>query len=259
MKAMNIGAQIRRLRLASGMTQEQLAERLGVTFQTISKWENSLTAPDLSMLPALADLFRVSTDELLCYNGKARAREIADLSVRAWQCRQAGDMAGATAILNQGLARFPGDEVLLNCLLYSTQDREERIRTATALCESATLPDVRYDAARFLAQDYAAAGSYDMARAALEKIPEFYFTKLTVAAQVLPGEEKQQYARQQRNISLGHLVDMQVELARYHDAAGQSEQAAAERERGAAVIALFDLPQDFAALLRARLDGADGT
>lgn len=48
-----------------GMTQDQLAERLGVTAQAISKWENDLSCPDITMLPKLAEIFGITTDELL--------------------------------------------------------------------------------------------------------------------------------------------------------------------------------------------------
>lgn len=47
------------------MTQNELAEAIGTSFQTISKWENGITMPDITMLPVLAAYFHVSTDELL--------------------------------------------------------------------------------------------------------------------------------------------------------------------------------------------------
>ncbi len=253
MNQITIGENIRRLRLAAGMTQEQLAARLNVTFQTVSKWENSLTAPDLTLLPPLADLFQVSIDQLLGYDGKARRTEIEALSKAAFDLRLKGDHAGARAVLEQGLSRFPGDEVLLNCLLYSTEDRAERIRIASALSETAAEADVRYDALRFLAEDYSAVENYDMARAAVEKIPEIYFTKLTVAADVLPGAEKETCARKQKWISLEHLVDMMAELARYYESQDRPGDARAERDRAEALIALFEPDIDWADELRAEL------
>ena len=47
-----------------GWTQEMLAEKLGITFQAVSKWENGLSSPDISMLPVLSQLFGISMDEL---------------------------------------------------------------------------------------------------------------------------------------------------------------------------------------------------
>ena len=61
----SIGTIIMRLRKENGMTQEQLAKALGITFQAVSKWENGISSPDISALPLLADLFDVSVDQLL--------------------------------------------------------------------------------------------------------------------------------------------------------------------------------------------------
>lgn len=61
---MNIAANIARLRRERGMTQEALAEVIGVSAQTISKWENSATWPDVALLPVIADVFGVTIDAL---------------------------------------------------------------------------------------------------------------------------------------------------------------------------------------------------
>ena len=59
-----IAANIARLRRERGMTQEALAEVIGVSAQTISKWENSTTWPDVALLPVIADVFGVTIDAL---------------------------------------------------------------------------------------------------------------------------------------------------------------------------------------------------
>ncbi len=59
-----IGETIAKLRKERGMTQEALAESMGVSPQTISKWENSTTCPDVTLLPVLADFFGVTVDAL---------------------------------------------------------------------------------------------------------------------------------------------------------------------------------------------------
>ena len=62
--AFNIGGNIKKLRVEKGVTQEQLAERLSITYQSVSKWENGITSPDLYLLPAIADFFEITIDEL---------------------------------------------------------------------------------------------------------------------------------------------------------------------------------------------------
>lgn len=61
---MNIGNKIKQLRYRSSVTQEQLAERLGISAQAVSKWENGVTMPDISLLPALAETFGITIDDL---------------------------------------------------------------------------------------------------------------------------------------------------------------------------------------------------
>ena len=62
---LNIGENLRRLRRAADMTQEQLADKLGVAYQSVSRWENGTTYPDMEFLPVLAGIFGVTVDELL--------------------------------------------------------------------------------------------------------------------------------------------------------------------------------------------------
>ncbi len=62
---MTIGKRIGLLRRQKGLTQEELANHMGVSPQAVSKWENDQTCPDISALPKLAQLFGVTVDELL--------------------------------------------------------------------------------------------------------------------------------------------------------------------------------------------------
>ena len=60
-----LGEKLYHLRRARGMSQEQLAEKIGVSRQTISKWEGGLSTPDLEKLIALADCFEITLDGLV--------------------------------------------------------------------------------------------------------------------------------------------------------------------------------------------------
>ena len=71
MNTIKLHEQIAFLRKQKGLTQEQLANALGVTNQSVSKWESGQCCPDIQLLPAIAELFEVSVDELLgCNSGK---------------------------------------------------------------------------------------------------------------------------------------------------------------------------------------------
>ena len=60
-----LGKRISARRKGLGLTQDALAEQLGITAQAVSKWENDQSCPDITMLPRLAEIFRCTTDELL--------------------------------------------------------------------------------------------------------------------------------------------------------------------------------------------------
>lgn len=72
---MNIGGNIQELRKISGMTQEQLAGKLNVSRQTVSKWELGGTLPDLESALKLCGIFHIPLDDLLGEEKKARGAE----------------------------------------------------------------------------------------------------------------------------------------------------------------------------------------
>ena len=65
MKKQTFGMMISSLRKEKGMTQLELAEKMGVTDKAVSKWERDLSFPDINSIPKLAEVFEVSVDELM--------------------------------------------------------------------------------------------------------------------------------------------------------------------------------------------------
>lgn len=65
---LNLGTKIRELRRQNGRTQDNLAEALGVTAQAVSRWESGGSYPDMEMIPAIANYFHISIDELFGYH-----------------------------------------------------------------------------------------------------------------------------------------------------------------------------------------------
>ena len=78
---MKIGARIKELRKRHDVTQEQLADALGVTNQAISKWENENGYPDIEYITVIAKFFGVTTDYLLGYGHNANLQKTGDGSV----------------------------------------------------------------------------------------------------------------------------------------------------------------------------------
>ena len=65
MEKKSIGRFIATLRKAGGMTQKELAEKLNVSDKAVSRWERDESAPDLTLIPVIADIFGVTSDEIL--------------------------------------------------------------------------------------------------------------------------------------------------------------------------------------------------
>ncbi len=73
---MDLGKKIKQLRFKAGLTQEQLAEKLGIGPQSVSKWENAVAMPDITTLPLLAEVFGVSIDDLFDLTTEQRLNRI---------------------------------------------------------------------------------------------------------------------------------------------------------------------------------------
>lgn len=82
MKAINIGSQVSRLRKMRNLTQEELANHLGITKAAVSKWELGQSFPDISQLPKIASFFSVTVDELIDYKADLSSEEILEISTR---------------------------------------------------------------------------------------------------------------------------------------------------------------------------------
>jgi len=70
----NIGSRIKALRRQNDMTQEKLADFLGVTAKSVSKWETGVTLPDLVLIVPLARLLHTTADQLLGMTGSPKGR-----------------------------------------------------------------------------------------------------------------------------------------------------------------------------------------
>ncbi len=237
-----IGSKIRELRKKYGLTQEQLAENIGVSFQAVSKWENNIALPDITLIPVIANYFGVSTDEVLCYDSTKKDKEIEQLVDESYKLRETDPEKGRKA-LEEGLRKYPDNDILLNNLLYVMNYRknpDETIAVASKLIDKTNNNEVKYDALRFLAYAYSAKGDSQSAVAALEQIPEIYFTKLSEMAFVLEGKAKYDTAEKQKWISFETLIQMMWKIAEFYLAEGEKGKAVEETERALRLISAMD-------------------
>lgn len=104
---LSLGANISRLRKAHSMTQEQLAEALGVTFAAVSKWERGVATPELNLIAEMADLFEVSMDAMVGFSflGKGKS-ELVD---RICTLRKQKQFEAAGVEAEKALLRYPNE------------------------------------------------------------------------------------------------------------------------------------------------------
>lgn len=94
-----LGNRIAELRRAKNITQDEMAEKLNVTAQAVSKWENDISCPDIMLLPKIAQMLSVTVDELLSDQPKKRVelvpeekrKSIDDLVLRIYVNSKDGD------------------------------------------------------------------------------------------------------------------------------------------------------------------------
>ena len=118
--AKTMGQIIKNLRKGRGFTQEELAERLGVTYQAISKWENDSGMPDISQIVPLATIFDVSTDFLFGIDNTSETEEALKIVSSADSIQEYGKLdtyLKAYDILLDGLKKYPNNYMITyNCM-----------------------------------------------------------------------------------------------------------------------------------------------
>lgn len=116
---MTFGEIIRKLRRDADLTQERLAEILSISPQAVSRWETDMAMPDVSLLPAIANLFDVTTDYLLGVDlskKKEKIREIQDRAREFFNQRTEESWERGIQILRDGLKLYPENSTLKHTL-----------------------------------------------------------------------------------------------------------------------------------------------
>lgn len=114
------------------LTQESLAEALGVTVGAVSKWENGNNVPDVMMMMELADFFNISVDELLGYD--ISSKNVDDICASIEKAYDRLDFDRAVKEANEAMTRYPHNfKVLYTCgdlYYYKSVERKDRKKNA---------------------------------------------------------------------------------------------------------------------------------
>ena len=178
---MSIGSNIKRLRREKEITQEQLAEYLGITSRAISQWECDRTAPDISQIPALCHIFDVSSDILLGIDVEKNEERIKSYLEEAHKVDWEGNFEKEVELLREALGKFPKSyqimQKLANALVnvYSRKgikDYEEVFSLCNRVLAECTDSTTRYEATQTLVYAYDYAGKKEEMLRVAEEMPK---------------------------------------------------------------------------------------
>ncbi|MBQ7337348.1 MAG: helix-turn-helix transcriptional regulator [Clostridia bacterium] len=114
-----IGETIKKLRKARDITQEEFSEILGVSCQSVSRWETGACYPDIELIPTIAAFFGISTDKLMGVDELAEQNAVRNYLQDFQTAISHGDIDACIRIARTGVAEFPNNYALLNKLMYA--------------------------------------------------------------------------------------------------------------------------------------------
>lgn len=192
----NMGEKLKSLRLSKGFTQEQLAEALGVSAQSVSRWENGVSCPDISMLPGLAMFFETSVDDILGMEEIRKAENINRIHGEINALVQSGQQDKAVELIRESLKIYPNNLGLLMSLgetLAHCED-EEATREAIAigvqiLSGGNVSTKARATTAANLLFLFMRMENWDDARALIRMMPHIWESREMLMPEIYQGEE----------------------------------------------------------------------
>ena len=186
----NLAEPLRRLRTARGITQETLAEFLGVSSQAVSKWERGDGLPDITMLPPLANYFGVTLDELMNMDELRNREKLADMKKKHRELRSAGQEEEDLVLLRETLRQFPNDYETMAELAEYLPDSREGLALCRRILEFCPDNDLRCYAAYQEASLLFSLERKDEALEKTKKLPPLEYCRELNIMWLLHGEER---------------------------------------------------------------------
>ena len=223
-----IGENLKRLRKGRNITQEDLAAKLGVSFQAVSKWERGETYPDITMLPALANFFGVTTDEMIGMEDINRRETMWNIHGMVNDLRQAGKYEDAILLLREKLKLYPSDAGLISALAITQVMAHGGAEQASAIYKEAiehfeSYLDIGknekfYSYVRaVLVFLYDSVGEQEKAQALALTLPHIWESREVLSIELLEGEAYLAALRRTIVLTLSILADKIDDIGRPGD------------------------------------------
>lgn len=256
---LSLGANIKRFRLERGLTQEEVANHLGISFQSISKWERGESYPDIELLPVLSNYFGVNVDELLGVSEPSKKKKYDDINNRWKLNNKSGQHNENVCLMRESLRLFPNDALLLVQLSTSLEkldgtpkEKENYLRESIAIQEQIInyCPDCEVRGATLynICFAYWQIGEKEKAIEQAKKLPNLYKARENALSYFLEGEEK-------REISKEALTPLAWGIVHHLNSLSDTENNPEYRKKAKQIIdILFDEKDEFISKMYNSLD-----
>jgi transcriptional regulator with XRE-family HTH domain len=204
---LKIGEKIKELRKAQDVTQEKLADYLNISYQAVSKWENGLALPDLSLIPALSNFFGVTSDYLLGIKADENEEKINEYFEKAMNCSHTGDMEKGIEIIREALKTYPNNSKLLSVLIGflfgsfcangQKEILEEIVAKAELVLQDSTNEEERIDVLEKLAYSYNYLEMQDKAIETANRLPDTVVNRQLVLSNIIMPMNKRKEKKQE--------------------------------------------------------------
>lgn len=221
---LNIGTNIKRLRLERGMTQEQLADLLTVSTAAVSKWEAKNTYPDITMLFPIAEIFGVSIDDLLGYDEAKAQKEVAKILAEYRELNLAGNFKEASRLIASARKKYPHNYHIMNKYMWDKAEgtsgnkrevilthKDELLQICNTILDGCTVETIRIDAINMKAKILHAEGDTESAMKLLDELPK---TPNQFKKEALFSKGTPEFAYWNKKNCFGLMDDFALKLAR---------------------------------------------
>ena len=197
---------LKKFRMMKGLTQEDVAEYLGITAQSVSKWERGESCPDITFLPALANIFETSVDLLLGMDTIRAEETRRGIHRKAVAYQQEGDYEAAAKTYREALLTYPNDPGMMLglagalALQGDTAEAIELMEKGLPLSANEKQKATIRAALCFL---YLKAGKEDKANALASRLPHMRESREVIQPLVQQGLSETQIDENIRVILLG--------------------------------------------------------
>ena len=185
-----VAKNLKALRKKKDLTQEEAAEILGVSPQSVSKWERGDTMPDITLLPALANLYKVSVDTLIGMDKINDRQTRSNIFITAHNHIRKGDICAAAEVFSDALKTFPNDEGIMSdfAMALAIGNDSANLSKAISLCERVLADNqsdkVHHTTRAALCFMYMKLGEKEKAIEIARKLPHLRESRENVLAQV---------------------------------------------------------------------------